>query len=140
MGRAWPRYVASAGAGVDLQHTVLDCGAGCVGVCALQVDMEAVCDALRQRQRQGGQAQVPPAPHGAAGADEGLCSSAAPRTPGGGEDEQSQRQMAEDVEALSRTPFQDVLLRPGQMLYIPPKWWHFVKSASVSFSVSFWWK
>ncbi|XP_038210702.1 bifunctional peptidase and arginyl-hydroxylase JMJD5 [Zerene cesonia] len=32
------------------------------------------------------------------------------------------------------------ILRPGQMLYIPPKWWHFVESLSVSFSVSFWWQ
>ncbi|KAI5636379.1 cupin-like domain-containing protein [Phthorimaea operculella] len=32
------------------------------------------------------------------------------------------------------------VLRPGQMLYIPPKWWHFVESLSVSFSVSFWWE
>ncbi|XP_063532498.1 bifunctional peptidase and arginyl-hydroxylase JMJD5 [Cydia strobilella] len=31
------------------------------------------------------------------------------------------------------------ILRPGQLLYIPPKWWHFVESLSVSFSVSFWW-
>ncbi|XP_050682162.1 bifunctional peptidase and arginyl-hydroxylase JMJD5 [Leptidea sinapis] len=31
-------------------------------------------------------------------------------------------------------------LKPGQMLYIPPKWWHFVESLSVSFSVSFWWQ
>ncbi|XP_041976051.1 bifunctional peptidase and arginyl-hydroxylase JMJD5 [Aricia agestis] len=30
-------------------------------------------------------------------------------------------------------------LKEGQMLYIPPKWWHFVESLSVSFSVSFWW-
>lgn len=32
------------------------------------------------------------------------------------------------------------VLRSGQMLYIPPKWWHFVESLSVSFSVSFWWE
>lgn len=32
------------------------------------------------------------------------------------------------------------VLRPGQMLFIPPKWWHFVESLSVSFSVSFWWE
>lgn len=31
------------------------------------------------------------------------------------------------------------VLKPGQLLYIPPKWWHFVESLSVSFSVSFWW-
>ncbi|CAD0198121.1 unnamed protein product [Chrysodeixis includens] len=32
------------------------------------------------------------------------------------------------------------ILKPGQMLYIPPKWWHFVESLSISFSVSFWWE
>lgn len=32
------------------------------------------------------------------------------------------------------------VLKPGQMLYIPPKWWHFVESLSISFSVSFWWE
>lgn len=31
------------------------------------------------------------------------------------------------------------VLNPGQILYIPPKWWHFVESLSISFSVSFWW-
>lgn len=36
--------------------------------------------------------------------------------------------------------FREALLRPGQMLYIPPRWWHYVKSRSVSFSVSFWWR
>ncbi|GMH45962.1 hypothetical protein BSKO_13926 [Bryopsis sp. KO-2023] len=34
----------------------------------------------------------------------------------------------------------DCILAPGQMLYIPPKWWHYVKALDVSFSVSFWWK
>ncbi len=34
----------------------------------------------------------------------------------------------------------DCILEAGEMLYIPPKWWHFVKSLSVSFSVSFWWQ
>lgn len=32
------------------------------------------------------------------------------------------------------------VLKPGQMLYIPPKWWHLVESLSISFSVSFWWE
>ena len=31
-----------------------------------------------------------------------------------------------------------VFLRPGDMLYIPPKCWHFVKSLDPSFSVRFW--
>ena len=34
---------------------------------------------------------------------------------------------------------QECMLRPGDMLYIPPGWWHYVRSLSVSFSVSFWW-
>lgn len=36
--------------------------------------------------------------------------------------------------------FLDTILSEGQMLYIPSKWWHYVRSVSISFSVSFWWK
>jgi len=32
-----------------------------------------------------------------------------------------------------------LILEPGDVLYIPPKHWHFVRSLDVSFSVSFWW-
>ncbi|OVA04820.1 JmjC domain [Macleaya cordata] len=35
--------------------------------------------------------------------------------------------------------FMDCILEEGEMLYIPPKWWHYVKSLATSFSVSFWW-
>ncbi|KAL2557207.1 putative lysine-specific demethylase JMJD5 [Forsythia ovata] len=35
--------------------------------------------------------------------------------------------------------FVDCILEEGEMLYIPPKWWHYVRSLSTSFSVSFWW-
>ncbi|KAK1266052.1 hypothetical protein QJS04_geneDACA016332 [Acorus gramineus] len=35
--------------------------------------------------------------------------------------------------------FMDCVLEEGEMLYIPPKWWHYVKSLTTSFSVSFWW-
>lgn len=31
-------------------------------------------------------------------------------------------------------------LEAGEMLYIPPRYWHHVRSLSTSFSVSFWWK
>jgi lysine-specific demethylase 8 len=31
------------------------------------------------------------------------------------------------------------VLGPGEMLYIPPLHWHYVRSLSLSFSVSFWW-
>ena len=41
-----------------------------------------------------------------------------------------------DFEGL---PFLDTILSEGQMLYIPPEWWHYVRSVSISFSVSFWW-
>ena len=33
----------------------------------------------------------------------------------------------------------ECILSEGEMLYIPPKYWHYVKSLSTSFSVSFWW-
>ncbi|XP_047182597.1 lysine-specific demethylase JMJ30 isoform X1 [Vigna umbellata] len=35
--------------------------------------------------------------------------------------------------------FVDCILEEGEMLYIPPKWWHYVRSLTTSFSVSFWW-
>ncbi|KAH9489752.1 Lysine-specific demethylase 8 [Bulinus truncatus] len=37
-------------------------------------------------------------------------------------------------------PCLECILKPGDMLYIPPNHWHYVKSLSVSFSVSFWWQ
>ena len=37
------------------------------------------------------------------------------------------------------TPYYDCVLKPGEMLYIPPKVWHYVRSLETSFSVSFWW-
>ncbi|CAD6218719.1 unnamed protein product [Miscanthus lutarioriparius] len=36
--------------------------------------------------------------------------------------------------------FMDCILEEGDLLYIPPKWWHYVRSLSTSFSVSFWWR
>ncbi len=34
----------------------------------------------------------------------------------------------------------ECILAPGDLLYIPPKYWHYVRSLDVSFSVSFWWQ
>jgi ribosomal protein L16 Arg81 hydroxylase len=59
-----------------------------------------------------------------------------------------------DLEAFplfAEAEYVDCVLGEGEMLYIPPKvskerreliskWWHYVRSLSVSFSVSFWWK
>ncbi|XP_068202017.1 lysine-specific demethylase 8-like [Palaemon carinicauda] len=35
--------------------------------------------------------------------------------------------------------FYDLILGPQEALYIPPRCWHYVRSLSTSFSVSFWW-
>ncbi|KAH9838186.1 Clavaminate synthase-like protein, partial [Teratosphaeria destructans] len=35
--------------------------------------------------------------------------------------------------------FVEGILAPGECLYIPLGWWHYVESLSTSFSVSFWW-
>ncbi|KAJ1911478.1 hypothetical protein IWQ60_010114 [Tieghemiomyces parasiticus] len=32
----------------------------------------------------------------------------------------------------------ECILGPGQLLYIPPYWWHYVRSLTTSFSISFW--
>jgi lysine-specific demethylase 8 len=36
-------------------------------------------------------------------------------------------------------PYVEGILEAGECLYLPVGWWHFVKSLSPSFSVSFWW-
>ncbi|KAF4320104.1 hypothetical protein BBI17_005982 [Phytophthora kernoviae] len=38
-----------------------------------------------------------------------------------------------------RAKYVECVLREGEMLYIPPTYWHYVRSLSTSFSVSFWW-
>ncbi|XP_069097094.1 bifunctional peptidase and arginyl-hydroxylase JMJD5 [Pleurodeles waltl] len=40
---------------------------------------------------------------------------------------------------FKKTVHQECILSPGQILFIPVKWWHYVRSLDVSFSVSFWW-
>ena len=47
---------------------------------------------------------------------------------------------AADWQAIQHIKFWECLLHEGQMLYIPPKWMHYVKAVSVSFSCSFWWQ
>lgn len=45
----------------------------------------------------------------------------------------------EEVEDFKKAEYWDCVLKPGDTLYIPIGWWHYVRSLSVSFSVSFWW-
>ncbi|XP_076470529.1 bifunctional peptidase and arginyl-hydroxylase JMJD5-like [Babylonia areolata] len=48
-----------------------------------------------------------------------------------------------DLDAFPRFAealYLECVLKQGDMLYIPPKHWHYVKSLSLSFSVSFWWQ
>ena len=40
---------------------------------------------------------------------------------------------------FGRTSALECVLKPGEMLYMPPKYWHYVRSLSISFSASFWW-
>lgn len=42
-------------------------------------------------------------------------------------------------ETFANVPYMDCILEPGDTLYIPIGWWHYVRGLSVSFSVSFWW-
>ncbi|XP_015695828.2 lysine-specific demethylase JMJ30-like [Oryza brachyantha] len=41
---------------------------------------------------------------------------------------------------IGEVEFIDGILEEGDLLYIPPKWWHYVRSLCTSFSVSFWWR
>ncbi|KFY60935.1 hypothetical protein V497_03243 [Pseudogymnoascus sp. VKM F-4516 (FW-969)] len=45
----------------------------------------------------------------------------------------------ERFKAFGKARYVDVILEDGEFLYIPVGWWHYVRSLSVSFSVSFWW-
>jgi lysine-specific demethylase 8 len=62
------------------------------------------------------------------------------------EDEDIETEKGEGGEGLESSgvafkdiPYVDCILEPGDTLYIPVGWWHYVRSLSVSFSVSFWW-
>ncbi|XP_042883072.1 bifunctional peptidase and arginyl-hydroxylase JMJD5-like isoform X2 [Penaeus japonicus] len=45
-----------------------------------------------------------------------------------------------DWPLLQQAQYHDLVLAPGEAVYIPPRYWHYVRSLSTSFSVSFWWR
>ncbi|RDW91854.1 hypothetical protein BP5796_01248 [Coleophoma crateriformis] len=52
--------------------------------------------------------------------------------------EQEQKEARERFPLSVDAPYVDCVLEEGECLYIPVGWWHYVRSLSVSFSVSFW--
>lgn len=46
---------------------------------------------------------------------------------------------ADRARQFREVPFVDCILEPGDTLYVPIGWWHYVRGLSVSFSVSLWW-
>lgn len=44
-----------------------------------------------------------------------------------------------ELEEFRGLRYWEAVLEEGDVLYIPIGWWHYVRSLSVSFSVSFWW-
>lgn len=40
---------------------------------------------------------------------------------------------------LEKAEYEEAVLGPGESLYIPLGWWHYVESLTTSISVSFWW-
>ncbi|XP_058142145.1 bifunctional peptidase and arginyl-hydroxylase JMJD5 isoform X2 [Dasypus novemcinctus] len=45
----------------------------------------------------------------------------------------------EQFPKFAEAPFLSCVLSPGEILYIPVKYWHYVRALDLSFSVSFWW-
>lgn len=68
--------------------------------------------------------------------EEGVAEGEAERQDGHG---RQTAQGKEDEDGCKDIPFVDCILAPGDTLYIPIGWWHYVRGLSVSFSVSIWW-
>jgi len=47
--------------------------------------------------------------------------------------------LRDEFPLFEEAEYVEAILWPGEMLYIPLGWWHYVESLSTSFSVSFWW-
>lgn len=49
-----------------------------------------------------------------------------------------EKQDLDQFPLLEDASYTETVLAPGEMLYMPPGWWHYVRSLSASCSVSFW--
>lgn len=58
---------------------------------------------------------------------------------GGTTDLDAIREIKRRYPLFANATYQEAILAPGECLYIPLGWWHYVESLSTSFSVSFWW-
>lgn len=72
------------------------------------------------------------------GWDERLDTESEGKVEGEGDEVSAQTEIAEK-ESFKEIPYLDCILEPGDTLYIPIGWWHYVRGLSVSFSVSIWW-
>ena len=73
------------------------------------------------------------------GIEEGIDMSNTSRVP----PEQVEMHLEDDPEGdfslFAEAEYVETILNEGDSLYIPVGWWHYVRSLTVSFSVSFWW-
>jgi lysine-specific demethylase 8 len=56
-----------------------------------------------------------------------------------GDVEERKREWEAEFPQFREARYVECVLGPGECLYIPRGWWHYVRSLSPSFSVSFWW-
>ncbi|KNG49822.1 hypothetical protein TW65_03413 [Stemphylium lycopersici] len=52
--------------------------------------------------------------------------------------EEVRREFETHFPAFGNAPYIDAILGPGECLYLPVGWWHYIRSLTPSFSVSFW--
>jgi lysine-specific demethylase 8 len=55
------------------------------------------------------------------------------------EREEARRRERTTFPLFGEAEYVDCVLGPGECLYVPVGWWHYVRSLEVSWSVSFWW-
>jgi ribosomal protein L16 Arg81 hydroxylase len=52
--------------------------------------------------------------------------------------EQLRQEFESEFPRFKEAKYVDAILAPGDSLYLPVGWWHYIRSLTPSFSVSFW--